>query len=72
VGKRAPRLPYLDSLKVVLVTLIIVWHGVAGYTDLESAWPYRDVQEVGLAELSNNLLATLACPGFCSRWAASS
>jgi surface polysaccharide O-acyltransferase-like enzyme len=63
VGTRAPRLPYLDWLKVLLVTLIIVWHGVAGYTDLESAWPYEDVQEVGLAELSNNLLATLVLPG---------
>jgi hypothetical protein len=63
VGKRAPRLPYLDSLKVVLVTLIIVWHGVAGYTDLESAWPYQDVQEVRLAEVSNSLLAVIVLPG---------
>jgi surface polysaccharide O-acyltransferase-like enzyme len=47
----------------VLVALIIVWHGIAGYTDLESAWPYQDVQEVGLVELTNNLLAALVLPG---------
>jgi hypothetical protein len=60
---RATRLSYLDWLKVVLVGLIIVWHGVAGYTDLESAWPYQDVQEVSLAELTNNILAALVLPG---------
>jgi surface polysaccharide O-acyltransferase-like enzyme len=60
---RATRLSYLDWLKVVLVGLIIVWHGVAGYTDLESAWPYQDVQEVSLAELTNNVLAALVLPG---------
>jgi fucose 4-O-acetylase-like acetyltransferase len=63
LGTRAPRLPYLDWLKVLLVSLIIVWHGVAGYTDLESAWPYQDVQEVGLAEVSNKLIAVLVLPG---------
>jgi Acyltransferase family len=63
VAPSATRLAYLDRLKVLLVGLIIVWHGVAGYTDLESAWPYQDVQEVALAEGSNNLLATLALPG---------
>jgi hypothetical protein len=62
-GRGATRRAYLDWLKVLLVGLMIVWHGVAGYMDLESAWPYQDVQEVGRAELSNNLLATLALPG---------
>jgi fucose 4-O-acetylase-like acetyltransferase len=68
VGRAPPiagarRVPYLDWLKVLLVTAIIVWHGVAGYTDLESAWPYQDVQETRLAELSNNLLAAMVLPG---------
>jgi len=60
---RARRLAYLDMLKVLLVALIVVWHGIAGYTDLASAWPYQDVQEVALAEFSNNLLAMMALPG---------
>jgi Acyltransferase family len=59
----AARVAYLDSLKVLLVAVIIVWHGVAGYTDLESAWPYQDVQEVALGELVNNLVAALVLPG---------
>jgi hypothetical protein len=71
-GTRPTRVSYLDWLKVLLVALIIVWHGVAGYTDLESAWPYQDVQEVRLTEFSHNLLRMLVLPGCCSRWASSS
>lgn len=63
VDPRPARHAYLDRLKVLLVALVIVWHGVAGYTDLESAWPYQDVQEVALAGSINNVVAALVLPG---------
>jgi hypothetical protein len=63
-GPRAPgaRLTYLDNLKVLLVAAIIAAHGIAAYSDLESAWPYQDVQEVQLGTVSNAVLSLLALP----------
>jgi hypothetical protein len=56
------RVAYLDNLKLLLVALIIAAHGVAAYSDLESAWPYQDVQEVQLGAVSNAVLSLLALP----------
>ena len=56
------RVAYLDNLKVLLVAVIIAAHGVAAYSDLESAWPYQDVQEVQLGAVSNAVLSLLALP----------
>ena len=56
------RVAYLDNLKVLLVAGIIAAHGIAAYSDLESAWPYQDVQEVQLGAVSNGVLSLLALP----------
>jgi hypothetical protein len=64
VERRAPaeRVAYLDNLKLVLVATIIAGHGALAYGDLESAWPYQDVQEVQLAEVSNVTLSAVVIP----------
>jgi hypothetical protein len=56
------RVAYLDNLKLLLVASIIAAHGIMGYSDLESAWPYQDVQEVQLGAVSNAVLSLLALP----------
>ena len=56
------RVAYLDNVKVLLVAVIIAAHCVAAYSDLESAWPYQDVQEVQLGAVSNAVLSLLALP----------
>jgi Acyltransferase family len=42
-----------------LVVVIIAGHGAVAYSDLESAWPYQDVREVGLSEVSNVALSVV-------------
>ena len=59
---RRERVAYLDNIKLLLVAVIIAGHGALAYGDLESAWPYQDVQEVQLAGLSNVALAALVIP----------
>jgi hypothetical protein len=63
-GPTAPRVrvAYLDNLKVLLVAVIIAAHGIAAYSDLESAWPYQDVHEVQLGAVSNEALALVVLP----------
>ena len=61
-GARRDRVPYLDNLKLLLVAVIIAGHGALAYGDLESAWPYQDVQEVQLADVSNIALAAVVIP----------
>jgi len=56
------RVAYLDGLKLALVGVIIAGHGALAYGDLESAWPYQDVQEVQLAEVSNITLSAVVIP----------
>ena len=60
----APRawVAYLDNLKVLLVAVIIAVHGIAAYSNLESAWPYQDVQEVQLGAVSNGALGLVVLP----------
>ena len=59
---RRERVAYLDNLKLLLVAVIIAGHGALAYGDLESAWPYQDVQEVQLAGISNVALAAVVIP----------
>jgi Acyltransferase family len=56
------RVAYLDNLKLLLVAVIIAGHGALAYGDLESAWPYQDVQEVQLAGVSNVTLSAVVIP----------
>jgi hypothetical protein len=56
------RVAYLDNLKLLLVAVIIAGHGALAYGDLESAWPYQDVQEVQLAGVTNVTLAMVVIP----------
>jgi hypothetical protein len=56
-SERRPRVAYLDNLKLLLVAVIIAGHGAVAYGDLESAWPYQDVQEVQLGAVSNITLS---------------
>ncbi len=42
--------------------MIIAGHGALAYGDLESAWPYQDVQEVQLAGVSNVALSAVVIP----------
>jgi hypothetical protein len=57
------RVAYLDTLKLVLVAVIIAGHGAVAYGDLGNAWPYQDVQEVQLAAVSNLVLSVLVVLG---------
>jgi Acyltransferase family len=59
---RDARVAYLDKLKLLLVAVIIAGHGALAYSDVESAWPYQDIQEVQLAEVSNVTLAAVVIP----------
>lgn len=63
-GDRAghERIAYLDSIKLLLVAAIIAGHGALAYGDLESAWPYQDIQEVRLSEAGNTILAAITVP----------
>jgi hypothetical protein len=63
---RAARLANHDNLKTLLVAVIIAGHGAMSYSDLEGAWPYQDVQEVRLTEVSGAVLGTLSCRPCCS------
>jgi hypothetical protein len=56
---RRERIAYLDNLKLLLVAVIIAGHGAMAYGDLESAWPYQDVQEVQLSGVSNVTLSAV-------------
>jgi hypothetical protein len=49
------RLAYLDTLKTALIAGIIVMHGFLGYAEFGS-WPYQDVQEVTLSEVTETIV----------------
>ncbi|MEV0283568.1 MULTISPECIES: acyltransferase [unclassified Kribbella] len=55
------RRPYLDNLKVALITAIIVIHAVLGYSTLE-AWTYTELREVTLAPVTEIVLLVLLSP----------
>lgn len=60
---RHVRVACLDNVKVLLVAVIIVAHGVAGYSWLEDAWPYQSVREVRLTVVGDAVLTVPAVPG---------
>jgi hypothetical protein len=53
---------YLDSLKVVLIAMIISIHGVLGYVGFDQLWSYADVQEVTLAPVTEIILFAVIGP----------
>ncbi|MFI7063598.1 acyltransferase [Kribbella sp. NPDC050124] len=55
------RRPYLDNLKVVLITAVIVIHAVLGYSTLE-VWTYTELREVTLAPATEVVLLVLLSP----------
>jgi hypothetical protein len=57
----ATRCVWLDNLKVLLIGLIIVLHGFAGYVDGDF-WPYGNVQEVQLADATEIALFAVVGP----------
>jgi hypothetical protein len=51
----------LDNLKVLLIAVIIALHGIMGYVDGD-LWPYGNVQEVQLADLTEIALFVVVGP----------
>jgi hypothetical protein len=51
----------LDNLKVLLIAVIIALHGIMGYVDGD-LWPYGNVQEVQLADLTEIVLFVVVGP----------
>lgn len=56
------RRPYLDNLKVVLITTVIVMHAVLGYASIVEVWTYTELREVTLAPATEIVLFALASP----------
>ncbi|MEI8406615.1 MULTISPECIES: acyltransferase family protein [unclassified Kribbella] len=56
------RRPYLDNLKVVLITTVIVMHAVLGYASIVEAWTYTELREVTLAPATEIAFVVLASP----------
>ena len=55
------RRPYLDNLKVVLITAIIVMHAALGYSTVE-VWTYTALRETTLAPVTEAVLLVLVAP----------
>jgi glucan biosynthesis protein C len=53
---------YLDNLKVVLITAIIVMHAVLGYASIVEVWTYTPFREVTLAPATQIVLFVLVSP----------
>jgi hypothetical protein len=53
---------YVDNLKVVLITAIIVIHAVLGYAGLVEAWTYTELREVTLSPVTEFLVFIVAAP----------
>ena len=58
---RTDRRVWLDNLKVLLISLIIVIHGVLGYSSLE-VWTYTEYREVTLNPVIEAVLFLAAAP----------
>lgn len=61
-GWASTRRPYLDNLKVVLITAVIVMHGVLGYASTVEVWTYTELREVTLAPVTEIVLFVLVSP----------
>lgn len=55
------RLVYLDNLKVVVVALVIVWHGTASYA-AQDWWSYAAVREVELSDVGLGVVLAVMGP----------
>lgn len=53
---------YLDNLKVVLITTIIVIHAVLGYAGLVRVWTYSELREVTLSPVTEFMVFIVAAP----------
>lgn len=53
---------YVDNLKVVLITAIIMIHAVLGYAGLVQVWTYTELREVTLAPVTEFLVFVVAAP----------
>jgi len=53
---------YLDNLKVVLITAIIVIHAVLGYAGLVQVWTYSPLREVTLSPVTEFMVFIVAAP----------
>jgi len=62
VRTAAGREVYLDNLKVVLITTIIVIHAVLGYAGLVQVWTYSPLREVTLSPVTEFLVFIVAAP----------
>jgi hypothetical protein len=58
----AERQPWLDNLKVLLITLIIAIHGVLSYTGTLEVWTYTEFREVTLSPVTEGVLFVLVAP----------
>lgn len=52
---------YVDNLKVLLISAVIVGHAILGYTELDS-WSYADVREVSLSSTTVIILLVMVVP----------
>jgi fucose 4-O-acetylase-like acetyltransferase len=62
VEAAAHRQVYLDNLKVVLITMIIVIHAVLGYAGLVEVWTYSELRETTLSPVTEVLVFIVAAP----------
>lgn len=53
---------YVDNLKVVLITAIIVIHAVLGYAGLVQVWTYTELREVTLSPVTEFLVFIVVAP----------
>ena len=61
-GWASDRRTYLDNLKVILIGMIIAFHGVLGYVGSDQWWSYADVQETTLQPVTELVLAVVTVP----------
>ena len=56
------RRPWIDNLKVLLITLIIAIHGVLSYAGAVEVWTYTEYREVTLHPLTEGVLFVVIAP----------
>ena len=61
-GWTSTRRPYLDNLKVLLITAVIAMHGVLSYASTVEVWTYTELREVTLAPVTEIVLFVLVSP----------
>ena len=59
---QAVRRPWIDNLKVLLITLIIAIHGVLSYAGTLEVWTYSEFREVTLSPVTEGVLFVLVAP----------